>query len=345
MVIDEGAPGIPGLRFRTYGGAADAAGLAAVMNAEATADGIDEYLTPEEVAADLEHAAAEDPVHTLVIAEIDDRIVAYARRAWRDRGVFVAYEHVGHVHPDVRRRGLGRALLRHQAAALKDLAAGHAARAGRAAEPGIERVLFSWTDTRHAGAVALLGSEGYAPVRWYLDLERPSLEDLPAVATPTGIEIRTPGADEALLRAALAAEDEAFRDHWGHHAMTDEDADLVLAEPGHDPSLWRIAWDGDAIAGVVRAVVYAEENARFGRRRVWIDHLSVRRPWRGRGIARALMVELMAEARARGLTTAALGVDTDNTTGALRLYEQLGFVRGSVVMACIKPIAASEPLP
>jgi mycothiol synthase len=367
------APPIPGLRFRTFRAPADAGVLAEILNAESAADGVDEYVTADEVAADLAHATEEDPARSLVIAEIDGRPVAFARRGWRDRGVFVAYEHTGFVHPDARRRGLGRVLLRHQAAALQALAAAHAARssapaasdAARATEPSsartaaradapavgapasgpspADRVLFSWTDTRRGGAMALLEAEGYAPVRWYLDLERPSLDDLPAVALPPGIDLRAPDpSDEALLRAALAAEDEAFRDHWGHHAMTGDDAATALAEPDLDPSLWRLAWDGDAIAGVIRGIVYAEENARLGRRRVWIDRLSVRRPWRGQGVARALMLAVMADARERGLTSAWLGVDTENTTGALGLYERLGFERRSTVMACTKAIAPTE---
>jgi ribosomal protein S18 acetylase RimI-like enzyme len=364
MVRVDGAPAIDGLRFRTFRGEADAAALADVLNAESAADGVDEFVTADEIAAELAHATLEDPARTLVIAEIDGRPVAFARRGWRDRGVFVAYEHVGFVHPDVRRRGIGRALLRHQAAALCELAGIHAAESRTASAsasapaaapapaggaPAIgapapaDRVLFSWTDTRRSGAMALLEGEGYVPVRWYLDLERPSLDDLPAAELPPGIDMRAPDrADEALLRAALAAEDEAFRDHWGHHAMTEDDAATTLAEPDLDPSLWRVAWDGDAIAGVIRAIVYAEENARLGHRRAWIDRLSVRRPWRGRGIARALMIAVMAEARERGLTSAWLGVDTDNTTGALGLYERLGFERRSAVMACAKTIAPTE---
>ncbi len=358
------APTIPGLRFRTFRGPADAGALTEILNAESAADGVDEYVTADEVAAELAHATEEDPARTLVIAEIDGRPVAFARRGWRDRGVFVAYEHTGFVHPAIRRRGLGRALLRHQAAALRDLAAAHATQESAAAAsdgPGADaaapadaaptapsaapadRVLFSWSDTRRTGAMALLESEGYAPVRWYLDLERPSLDDLPVAALPPGIVMRAPDrSDEALLRAALVAEDEAFRDHWGHHAMTEDDAGAVLAEPDLDPSLWRLAWDGDAIAGVIRAIVYAEENARLGHRRVWIDRLSVRRPWRGRGIARALMIAVMADARERELTSAWLGVDTDNTTGALGLYERLGFERRSAVMACTKAVAPME---
>jgi mycothiol synthase len=329
------APPLAGLAFRTCRGPADGAALADVMNAEAAACGIDELLTADEVSADLAHASDEDPARTLVIAELDGRPVAFARRAWHDRGVFRAYEHVGYVHPDVARRGLGRALLRHQAAALRDLAASHA-------EPD-ERRLFTWADERRVGASALFGAEGYAPVRWYVDMERPTLGDLPPVAAPPGLELRPadPG-DAAALGEVLAAEDEAFGDHWGHHAMSPAEVDAVLAEPELDPASWRVAWDGAAIAGVVRPIVYADENARFGRRRAWIDRLSVRREWRGRGLGTALLVEALADARARGLTSAALGVDTDNTTGALGLYERLGFVRGPATVAYAKPLRSDD---
>ncbi len=335
-------PGLPGLRLRTCRGQEDAPALAEVLNADSAGAGIDEHVAVAEVAAELAHASEENSYRTLLVAELDGRVVGFARRAWHDREVFVAYEHVGFVHPDAQRRGLGRALLRRQAAALADLAASHATEAARAApDPSRDRVLFSWADERRLGATALLVSDGYDPVRWYLDMLRPTLDDLPPAAPPPGIRIAPAGpGDERLLRAALAAEEEAFADHWGHHPRTAEEDDAILAEPDADPALWWIGWDGDAIAGVVRQIDFAEENARFGRRRIWIDRVSVRRPWRGRGIARALMLAGMAQARDRGYTSAGLGVDADNPTGALGLYERLGFVRGPATIAYAKALPA-----
>ncbi len=72
-------------------------------------------------------------------------------------------------------------------------------------------------------------------------------------------------------------------------------------------------------------IIDAAENERFGRRRGWIDSVSVRRPWRRRGVARALLVRGLATLRDRGLDEAVLGVDADNPTGALGLYESVGF--------------------
>jgi ribosomal protein S18 acetylase RimI-like enzyme len=73
--------------------------------------------------------------------------------------------------------------------------------------------------------------------------------------------------------------------------------------------------------------VFPEENERLGVARGWLQHVSVRRPWRRRGLAAALIAESLRALRDRGLAEAALGVDAENTTGALRLYESLGFRR------------------
>jgi len=92
-----------------------------------------------------------------------------------------------------------------------------------------------------------------------------------------------------------------------------------------DTSLWRVAWDGDEVAGQVRSYISTEENERHGRLRGYTEHISVRRPWRRRGLARALIAASFPLLRARGMTEAALGVDTENTSGALRIYEGCGF--------------------
>ena len=51
----------------------------------------------------------------------------------------------------------------------------------------------------------------------------------------------------------------------------------------------------------------------------------VRRPWRGRGIGRALLLQECAELRRRGVAHAYFAVDAANPTGALRLFESVGF--------------------
>ncbi len=126
-------------------------------------------------------------------------------------------------------------------------------------------------------------------------------------------------------RAIFDAEVEAFLDHWGARVKTDEDFALTHAREEFDPALWIVAWDGDQVAGVVQNWIWPEENAQLGVQRGWLEHISVRRPWRRRGLGRAITAASLHRLREAGLTSAALGVDAGNPTGALGLYESLGF--------------------
>jgi ribosomal protein S18 acetylase RimI-like enzyme len=87
-----------------------------------------------------------------------------------------------------------------------------------------------------------------------------------------------------------------------------------------------VAWEGDQIAGVVQAWIWPEENKHLGVKRGWLERISVRRPWRRRGLGRSLTAEAMRRLRAAGMDDAMLGVDSENPTGALGLYEGLGFL-------------------
>jgi mycothiol synthase len=129
------------------------------------------------------------------------------------------------------------------------------------------------------------------------------------------------------LRAIWEADVEAFRDHWGVGSDdSPESWERFLSDPLADHALWRVAWDGDQVAGQVRSYVDAEANAGTGRLTGWTEYISVRRPWRRRGLARALLADSLRAVRDAGMTEAALGVDAGNETGALALYESLGFV-------------------
>ena len=123
----------------------------------------------------------------------------------------------------------------------------------------------------------------------------------------------------------LEAENEAFRDHWGHREMTENTFTRPSLGRELDTDLWVVAWDGDEIAGVVQNWIWPEENERLGVKRGWLEHISVRRPWRRRGLARAITAASLVRLREAGMTDAMLGVDSENPNGALGLYEGLGF--------------------
>ena len=106
--------------------------------------------------------------------------------------------------------------------------------------------------------------------------------------------------------------------------------------------MWQVAWDGDEVVGCVMNQINPEENARIGLQIGWLEHVSVRRAWRGRGVATALIAASLRVLRERGMAIAALGVDGENLTGALRLYERLGFRPHETWITYRKPLTDVE---
>jgi mycothiol synthase len=321
VVVNE-APPIPGLRCRRYRGDTDLAALAELLSTANRADGIEELPDEATLRAEYEHDAAFDPRTDTIFAEVHGLLVGYGEATRSVRGGGSVYSSRGTVHPEWRRRGLGRAMLRQNERRLREIAAGHE-------DPG-GRVLNSWIHDQQGGARELLEAEGYHPVRFGFAMRRPTLGHLPAAPIPDGLEVRPVRSDDR--RAIYDADTEAFLDHPEARDRTDEDFIAMFAAPYLDTSLWRVAWDGDQVAGSVMPTVWAGENEKLGVRRAWLEHISVRRPWRRRGLARALVVSALEGLRAGGIDDAMLGVDGENPSGALALYESLGFVvteRGS----------------
>jgi ribosomal protein S18 acetylase RimI-like enzyme len=56
----------------------------------------------------------------------------------------------------------------------------------------------------------------------------------------------------------------------------------------------------------------------------WVRILGVRRSWRGRGLGRALLLNVFSGFRRHDMERAELGVDAESPTGANRLYESAG---------------------
>lgn len=325
-----GAPPIAGLRFRHYRGEEDLPAMLRVYTAAHEADGLEEVTTLDQMKLNYATLVNCDPARDLVIAEVDGEVVAYARVFWTDlvEGGRT-YENFGFVHPAWRRRGIGGAMHRHNETRLREIAAGH---------DGVAPKLFGSEGVdADPGNTALLRGSGYEPARYFYDMVAPSLDAIEAAPVPEGIEVRPVTREQ--YRAIWDASAEAFRDHWGENEWVEEDWERFIGDPDNaDPRFWRVGWDGDEVAGAVMTNIPVEENKRFERSRAYVAQVSVRRPWRRRGLARALLAGSLVAAREAGFTSASLGVDTDSPTGATALYESLGFEPDKTFVAWRKPM-------
>lgn len=183
---------------------------------------------------------------------------------------------------------------------------------------GVGGKIQFFADERDVEFRACLGEAGYAVVRSSFEMERALGGDLESPVWPGGIEARP--LDDRDAAAIHAACDEAFADHWEYSATSFEGWRALNLGPDEDTSLSRVAWDGDDIAGVCINRPQRGEDDTVG----WVGTLGVRRPWRRRGLGEALLRESFLAFAERGKRVAGLGVDAENTTGAVSLYERAG---------------------
>ncbi len=310
------APVIAGLVFRHFRGESDYPPMLAVLAASCEADQDEFVRTLEDVVNTYTHLNNCDPYQDMVMVEVNDQLVGYSRTGWfkEEPGPYIHY-HFFFLRPEWRGRGLERTLLLAMERRAAEVAAS-------LPQDALHELSLEIQETQPA-LEALAQQAGYRPVRYFYEMVRPTLDDIPDLALPAGVEVR-PVLPEH-YRAIWEAADEAFRDHWGYAPQTEENYQEWLAGRLFQPELWQVAWAGEQVVGTVLNFIDEEQNRHYGRRRGYTETITVRRPWRKQGVARALIARSLHLLKAQGMTEAALGVDTENLSGALRLYEGMGF--------------------
>ena len=313
------APCIPGLSFRHLRGESDYAPMAAALNASSDADHVERAMTTQDFANVYTHLVNSDAYQDVILAEVGSQVIGYARSWWvaeENDGPYV-YPFVGFLMPAWRRRGIGGAVLRWLEQRLRTVAAGH--------PPERPKFFQAFANEAEVGLAAMLEKNGYRPARYFHDMVRPTLDDIPDFPLPPGIEVRP--VQPSHYRPIWDAGVDAFRDHWNATSPGEADYEAWLHDSVFQPHLWIVAWDvaANRVAGQVRTYIDQHENEKFGRRRGQTEFISVIRPWRRRGLARALIARSLQVQKDQGMTESALGVDSENLCGATRVYEDCGF--------------------
>jgi len=273
----------------------DAAAVAALLADDDTAlYGQPSRLSPVDV-----HSwwARVDLEHDSWLLEEDGRPVAVG---WFERHDPLGI-HIGVVAQGAKGRGLGGKLV--------DLGE------DRALAVDAPRV-HTWAPAPDHAAAELFESRGYREVRRFYDMAIELTEPVPEPSLPDGLAIEVFAEEDA--RVFHDAMGEAFEDHWEFHPQPFEQWwEQKQAAPDYDPTLWFLIRDDGEVAAVVR-----NDPERNGGG--YVGALGVRRPWRGRGLGKALLLHTFAEFLRRGQTRVTLGVDAANPTGATKLYERVG---------------------
>lgn len=320
VVAVPGSPQIPGLSFRHFQGEVDYPGILAVRSASCQADQIERADSLESIARDYALLVNCNPAHDVLLAEVDGQVVGYCRVWWWDvvEGDRT-YHSEGYLLPEWRHRGIGRAMLGWCEKRQRQIAAEH---------PQAQPRLFEvYVFDSQRGLIDLLESEGYRPVAHDAMMVRPTMDNIPDVSMPDGLEVR-PVVPEH-YRQIWEASHDAFGDHWSY-ARAEWPIELFL-EYAKNASLWRIAWDGDQVAGMVLSFIDEDENAKFSRRRGYTENVAVRRAWRRRGLAKSLLSQSLLGLKERGMSEAALGTHVENPHGTFEFYKSMGY---QVVQTC-----------
>jgi len=313
------APDIPGLNFRHFRGERDYGPMAAVLTGSSSADNEDRKVTAEDLATVFtKYLTNCDPTTDIIFAEVAGEVVGYTRGWWSEEPPSKhLYKHNGFLMPAWRRKGIGLVMLNWMENRLKEISRTHPHES--------EKVFQINLSKNQEGTAIMVAHAGYQPVRYFYQMVRPNLDDLPDFPLPYGLEIRSVTADhyQAIWESMVATSGE----EWGNIQPTKEAYMEWTTHPHFQPLLWQIAWDKAAnkVAGTVLTYIAHDENKQLDRKRGYTEGVGVAQVWRLHGVARALISLSLQAQKAAGMNESALVADSQSAFGVTRLYESCGF--------------------
>jgi mycothiol synthase len=306
--------------------------LYALITRQQDADRKTERQTRSDLARSMVLSWVDLEADALVGIDDDGVIRAYGRNGFRPGYTDeLSVSLMGCVDPDWRGRGIGRALLAWQCARARQNVAELRAADSQAAT--LPARIGTFTEEQEVGKARLLTAAGFVPRRWFDVMRRPLTAadaSLPDPVLPPGLSVVHYG--PAVAERTRLAHNEAFLDHWGSNPSSVEAWKAGLEDddafrPASSFVIVDTTAPDEPVVGYALNEEYVEEWEVLGHTEGYVGTLGVRRSWRGRGLARALLALSAREFARLGHPVMALDVDADNPSGAGRLYTNFGFVR------------------
>ncbi len=269
---------------------------------------IEEYGEPDTTLDDLRTEWQAPSFHLdtdawMVIAP-GGQLVGYADMGQRQHAKIFTFVRV---RPGYENQGIGQHLLQ--------LAEAWGRQQMTESDPELRVTLNSWASSNNQLAQQRLERAAFEAIRrnWRMEIDMDVAP--PEPEWPKGVTVRTfqPGMDRQVFEMV----DTAFQDHWGHMPGNFEEwRHWTIGRETFDPTLWFLAFEGEQITGGALCTTFMDIG--------WVDQLAVLRSWRRKGVGMALLHHAFGEFYKRGRRKVGLGVDTQNLTGAVRLYERAG---------------------
>jgi len=224
---------------------------------------------------------------------------------------------------------------------------------------GIEADIFSWAEVRlrieaamrglpaklRTGArsdqmarLELLKQQGFTSDRKFYRMARSLMNEIPAPQFPEGFTVRPLNGDTE-VEAWVELFNQSFIDHWNYIPLTVSDRQHWMQDSSYQPDLDLIAVAPDGtLAAFCYNLIHVHENEHLGRLEGWIADLGTRRGFRRLGLGRAMLLTGLHALKAKGMDTAVLGVDSQNPSGALKLYQSVGFEQRYSFISFVKDV-------
>ena len=284
----------------------DAAAIAALIAAADKSEGLEPWLSESDIREDLEDPHLDIETDTWVVEDARD-LVGYGG-VWDLREEEAeALDVQCYTSPAYLGRGIGSFLIDRTEEAAEE-AAGWLRRR--------PLLLRNFVSAKNDSARRMLETRGYRCVRHYfhMAISLDGVRERPAL--PEGLVLRTfePQRDAQAVHGLIV---DAFSEHWNWTPLSFESfRKRVQESDDFDPGMTPLVFQGDRLIGV------SLNGKKVGMG--WVEDLAVRKDSRGHGLGELLLRETFARFKASGWAKVGLGVDSSNTTGAVRLYERVG---------------------
>jgi len=313
---------IKDLKLRRFKGEEDFPEMLRVFNESNEADDIEDVKSLEDIKRDYSHLTNCNIFEDILLVEIKGEVIGYSRVWWNQiQGGKREYRYILFLVPEWRGTGIIKAMVKYNEERIREIAKDH--------PDETEKEFCVYCSEGQNGLMKIFEELDYEIIRYFFDMVRPNLKDIPNYELPNRIKIKKPREED--YRKIWEAAREAFKDEWNEPEWQEEWYDEWLESPYFQPELWKIAWKEDEVVGQVRSYINKKENKKFNRKRGYTENICVRKPWRGQGIAKALIAKSLKKLKEVGMKEAALGVDAENPSGALNLYRKLGFKKEKTI--------------